>query len=181
MPVPPGSIHLHKHSPSVLHLPLWALATGRIRNSQSSVAGAGLTLGENHFPTSSLTWREMLTGLTTCLFYHGPDNPVLQPVFNSFPARVTVATVDGHRSKNGNDLTLDTTRSGDFPGVGFHRRHRTVHPFWFSELCEGKNNRGSKAGENGFQTEDLETGSTDATTEDLPDSHGSDNSRQNGG
>jgi hypothetical protein len=59
----------------MLHLPLWASTIGQIRNSQSFVAGAGLTLGENHFPTSSLTWREMLTGLTTCLFYHGPDNP----------------------------------------------------------------------------------------------------------
>jgi hypothetical protein len=35
MPVPPGSIHLHKHSPSVLHLPLWVSATGQIRKSQS--------------------------------------------------------------------------------------------------------------------------------------------------
>jgi hypothetical protein len=55
-------------------------------NSQSSVAGVGLSLGENHFPTDSLTWRELLTGLTTFLFYHGPDNLVLQPVFNSIPA-----------------------------------------------------------------------------------------------
>jgi hypothetical protein len=84
MPVPPESIHLHKHSPSVLHLPLWVSATGQIRNSQSSVAGVGLSLGENHFPTDSLTWRELLTGLTTCLFNHGPDNPVLQPVSTQF-------------------------------------------------------------------------------------------------
>jgi hypothetical protein len=118
----------------------------------------------------------MLTSLTTRLFYHGPDNPVLQPVFNSFPARVTVATVDGHRSKNGNNLMLDKTHLGDFPGVGFHRRHITVHPFKFSELREGKNNRGSKVGAKSFQTEDLETGSTDTTTEDLPDSHSSDSS-----
>jgi hypothetical protein len=27
----------------------------------------------------------LLTGLTTCLFYHGPDNPVLQPVSTQFP------------------------------------------------------------------------------------------------
>jgi hypothetical protein len=44
-----------------------------------------------------------------------------------------------------------------------------------------KNNRGSKARENNFQTEDLEIGNTNATTEDLPDSHGSDRSRSNGG
>jgi hypothetical protein len=65
MLVLPGSIHLHNHSPSVLHLPLWVSATGRIRKSQSFVAGAGLSLGENHFPANSLTWRELLTGLTT--------------------------------------------------------------------------------------------------------------------
>jgi hypothetical protein len=56
------------------------LAIGWIRNSQSSIVGAGLSLGENHFPTKYLTWREMLTGLTICLFYHGLDNPLLQPV-----------------------------------------------------------------------------------------------------
>jgi hypothetical protein len=118
----------------------------------------------------------MLIGLTTCLFYHGPENPVLQPVFNSFPTRVTVATVDGHRSKNGNrpDTRHNTLRR--FPRCQFHKRHRTVHSFRFSELREGKNNRGSKVGENSFQIEDLETGSTNATTEDLPDSHGSDRS-----
>jgi hypothetical protein len=181
MHVPPGSIQLHKHSPSMLHLPLWALTIGHIRNYQSSIVGAGLALGENHFLASSHTYREMLTGLTTCLFYHGPDNPILQPVFNSFPTRVTFTTVYGHRSKNGNNLALDTARSGDFPGVGLHRRHRTVHPFRFLELCEGKNKRGSKVGENIFQTEDLETRSTNATMEDLLDSHNSDNSRQNGG
>jgi hypothetical protein len=69
----------------LLHLPLWVSVTSRIKNSQSSVAGAGLSLGENHFPTDSLTWREMLTGLTTYLFYHGPDNLLLQPVSSQFP------------------------------------------------------------------------------------------------
>jgi hypothetical protein len=69
----------------VLHLPLWASAIGQIRNSQSSEAGVGLSLGENHFPADSLTWRELLTGLTTCLFNHGPDNPLLQPVSAQFP------------------------------------------------------------------------------------------------
>jgi hypothetical protein len=68
MHVLPRSIHLHKHSPSVLHLPLWVSTTGLIRKSQSSIAGVGLSLGENHFPVDSLTWRELLTGLTTCLF-----------------------------------------------------------------------------------------------------------------
>jgi hypothetical protein len=36
-------------------------------------------------PKNSLTWRELLTGLTTCLFNHGPDNPLLQPVSTQFP------------------------------------------------------------------------------------------------
>jgi hypothetical protein len=84
--------------------------------------------------------------------------------------------VDGHRSENGNSQTLDTTRSSDFPDVALHRRHRTIHRFWFSELREGKNHKGSKAEENSFQKKDLETGSMDETMEDLPDSHGSDSS-----
>jgi hypothetical protein len=46
------------------------------QNSQSYVfgsyvVGVGLSLGEDHFPTNSLTWREFLTDLTTFLFNHG--------------------------------------------------------------------------------------------------------------
>jgi hypothetical protein len=52
---------------------------------QSSVASAGLSLGENHFPTNSLTWRELLIGLATRLFNYGPDNLLLQPVSTQFP------------------------------------------------------------------------------------------------
>jgi hypothetical protein len=87
MSVPPGSIHLHKHSPSVLHLPLWASTTGQIRKSQSSVAGAGLSLGENHFPIDPSPGKELLTGLTACLFNHGPNHPTLPPASTSIPAR----------------------------------------------------------------------------------------------
>jgi hypothetical protein len=104
MPVPPGSIHLHKHSPSVLHLPLWVSATGQIRKSQSSVAGAGLSLGENHFPTDSLSWRELLTGLTTCLFYNGPDNPVLQP------ASTQILQSEDNNNNNGSTPLRKTNR-----------------------------------------------------------------------
>jgi hypothetical protein len=68
----------------MLHLPLWVSAIGLIRNYQSFIAGVGLSMGENHFPTDSLTWRELLTGLKTCLFNHGPDNPLLQPVSAQF-------------------------------------------------------------------------------------------------
>jgi hypothetical protein len=93
MSVPPGSIHLHKHSPLVLHLPLWVSTTGRIKNSQSFVAGVGLFLGENYFPADSLTWRELLTGMTICLFYHGLDNPILQ--LNSHKFKITTTTTFG--------------------------------------------------------------------------------------
>jgi hypothetical protein len=64
--------------------PLKVSATGRIRTSHSSVAGVGLSLGENHFLANSLTWIEMLIGLTTCLFNHGPNNPLIQPLLNQF-------------------------------------------------------------------------------------------------
>jgi hypothetical protein len=81
----PGNMHLHCSTVHrLLHFPFQGLDNRQIRNSQSSVAGVGLSLGENHFPTNSLTWREFLTGLTTCLFNHGPDNPLLQPTSTQF-------------------------------------------------------------------------------------------------
>jgi len=46
-----------------------ASTTGWIRNSQSSVAATGLPPGELTSPTYSLTWRELLIGLTTYFFY----------------------------------------------------------------------------------------------------------------
>jgi hypothetical protein len=58
----------------VLHLLLWVSTTGQIRNSQSFIASVGFFLGENHFPVDSLTWREFLTGMKNCLFYHGLTN-----------------------------------------------------------------------------------------------------------
>jgi hypothetical protein len=95
MHVPPGSIHLHKHSPSVASPPSLGLGNRPDQNSQSSVAGAGLSLGENHFPTNSLTWRELLTGLTTCLFNHNHLSHLERVLhtglttcfFNSIPAQ----------------------------------------------------------------------------------------------
>jgi hypothetical protein len=69
----------------LLHLPLSILATCQIKNSQSSVVVVLLSLGENYFPTNSLTWREFFSGLKTRLFYHGPDNPLLQLVSIQFP------------------------------------------------------------------------------------------------
>jgi hypothetical protein len=85
MLVPPG-VYTFKTQSISASPPLWTSTTGWIKNSQSSVAGVGLSLGENHSPINSLTRRELLTGLTTCLFYHGPKKPVLPPVPNSIPA-----------------------------------------------------------------------------------------------
>jgi hypothetical protein len=65
------------------------------RNSQSSVVSAGLSLGENHFPTNSVTWRDSPIGLTACLFNHN-HLPQLERVlhiglttyfFNSVPTQ----------------------------------------------------------------------------------------------
>jgi hypothetical protein len=93
MPVPPGSIHLHKHSPSVLHLPLWVSATGRIRKSQSPKLVLD-TLWKKPLPNklsllervahrpdnlplpttiTSLTWREVSHRFDTDL--HWPVSP----------------------------------------------------------------------------------------------------------
>jgi hypothetical protein len=71
--------------------PLRVSTTGRIRNSQSFVAGVGLSLGENHFPTNSLTWRELLIGLTTCLFNHNHLSH-LERVFHT-----PVSTFNSHK------------------------------------------------------------------------------------
>jgi hypothetical protein len=124
MPVPPGSIHLHKHSPSVLHLPLWVSATGQIRNSQSSVAGVGLSLGENHFPTDSLTWRELLTGLTTCLFYHNPDNPERECSTSS--AHSSTQLQPGEDNNNGSTLIHTGMTVATKIGYG-HPKMTTIH------------------------------------------------------
>jgi hypothetical protein len=71
MPVPPGSIHLHTHSPSVLT----SLSGSRQQAGSGSLRARSWcwTLsGRNHFPANSFTWKELLAGLTTCLFQHQP-------------------------------------------------------------------------------------------------------------
>jgi hypothetical protein len=75
MPVPPGSIHLHTHSPSVLTSP----------SGPRQQAGSGslrvcswcwALSGRHHFPANSFTWKELLAGLTTCLFkIQSPPSP----------------------------------------------------------------------------------------------------------
>jgi hypothetical protein len=67
----PRSIHLHCHTVHrLLHLPCLGLQQQADQNSQSSVAATGPLPGELTSTTHSLTWRELLTGLTTCLFNH---------------------------------------------------------------------------------------------------------------
>jgi hypothetical protein len=95
------------------------LATGRIRNSQSYVAGVGLSLGENHYPTNSLTCRELLTGVTTCLFNHGPDNPLLQPVSTQF--------LQGKDNSDSNKILL-THRRQQQQEIGYARPKTTTVP-----------------------------------------------------
>jgi hypothetical protein len=68
-------------------------------NSQSSVDGVGLSLEEKQFPTKSLTWKELLTCMTTCLFNHGPNNLILQPIqLNSCKVRIITTTFGQHHS-----------------------------------------------------------------------------------
>jgi hypothetical protein len=76
MPVPLESIHLHKHSPSVLHLPLWVSATGQIGKSQSPKLVLD-TLWKKPLPNKlAHLERELFTGLTTCLFQQqSPPSP----------------------------------------------------------------------------------------------------------
>jgi hypothetical protein len=47
-----------------------ASTTGQIRNSQSAIVVSRIPPGELTSPTTSLTWREFLIGLTTCFFNH---------------------------------------------------------------------------------------------------------------
>jgi hypothetical protein len=62
MLVPPRSIHLHTHSPSVLTSlsGSWQQAgSGSLR----ACSWCWALSGRNHFPASSFTWKELLTGL----------------------------------------------------------------------------------------------------------------------
>jgi hypothetical protein len=72
MPVPPGSIHLHTHSPSVLTSPSGSrqqAGSGSLR----ARSWCWTLSGRKHFPANSFTWKELLAGLTTCLFK--PQSP----------------------------------------------------------------------------------------------------------
>jgi hypothetical protein len=61
MPVPPGSIHLHTHSPSVLT----SLSGSRQQAGSGSLRAriwCWALSRRNHFPANSFTWKELLTG-----------------------------------------------------------------------------------------------------------------------
>jgi hypothetical protein len=83
MPVPPVSIHLHKNSPSVL-----TSLSGSQQQAESGSLRARSwcwTLsGRNHFLANSLTRRELLIGLTTCLFQQqSPPSPGVRSYIGS--------------------------------------------------------------------------------------------------
>jgi hypothetical protein len=83
MPVPPVSIHLHKNSPSVL-----TSLSGSQQQAESGSLRARSwcwTLsGRNHFLANSLTQRELLIGLTTCLFQQqSPPSPGVRSYIGS--------------------------------------------------------------------------------------------------
>jgi hypothetical protein len=72
MPVLPGSIHLHTHSPSVLT----SLSGPQQQDGSGSLRARSWCWAlsrRSHFPTNSFTWEELLTGLTTYLFQ--PQSP----------------------------------------------------------------------------------------------------------
>jgi hypothetical protein len=139
--------------------PFRVSTTRWIRNSQSFVAGVGLSLGENHFPKKSLTWRELLTGLTTCLFNHGPDNPLLQPLPLSFQqgednnkAQYESGNGSNHSSVRYNtvlastDMLASQENTDQLPGLLVLEMH---------ERCRGPRLRPNKLGkgwENGKRT-----------------------------
>jgi hypothetical protein len=83
-----------------------ASTTGRIRNSQSSVAVTGLPLGELTSSTHSLTWRELLTCLTTCFFYSRACNPLLH----------SRSSTHEHGDGSNRNWTWGTVLSGQYVG-----------------------------------------------------------------
>ena len=109
----PENIHLHcSIVHQLLHTPSRASSTCRIINSQSSVVASRLPPGEITSPTTSLTWRDFLTDLTTCFFFpkklshlkrvsHRPDNLLLQStvlttrLFTSTPSQPKIDSVEG--------------------------------------------------------------------------------------
>jgi hypothetical protein len=69
MPVPPREVYTFTVQQSIgCSTSLPGLQQQANMNSQSSVAVVGLLPGEFTSPTTSLTWREFLTGLTTYFF-----------------------------------------------------------------------------------------------------------------
>jgi hypothetical protein len=128
MPVPPQEYTPSlSHSPSAAPPPFWGFNNRPDQNSQSSVEAMGLPPGELTSSTHSLTWRELLTGLTTCLFNHGPDNPLLQPASTQFhqgednsKAQYSSGNGSNHNSVRHNMVLASTNM------LGFTGKHRST-------------------------------------------------------
>jgi hypothetical protein len=130
MPVPPGSIHLHKHSPSVLHLPLWVSTTGWIRKSQSPKLVLD-TLWKKPLP-SKLSHLERVA--------HRPDNLPLPTTITS----LTWREVTHRLSMNSHWPVSHAQSSTAWPqqptgktDTGFPNRlnnHEIDSRFWFQGL-----------------------------------------------
>jgi hypothetical protein len=151
MPVPP-----QEYTPSLSHSPsacFTSLALGfnnrSDQNSQSSVVATGPLPGEFTSTTHSLTWREFLTGLTTCLFNHNHLSHLERVFhtglktcfFNFVPAQggqqQQVNTVQENQKATNHtqprDCVATTTHSYNTHDIGKHkmlklpRRRRSVH------------------------------------------------------
>jgi hypothetical protein len=80
----------------------------------------------------------MLTGLTTLLFYHGPDNPVLQPASTQIPQgknntnnnwSTPLRKIEGNNPRT--VKVQNSTLQGKIRWVHkTHRRHESVHKFY---------------------------------------------------
>jgi hypothetical protein len=129
MPVPPGSIHLHTHSPSVLT----SLSGSRQQAGSGSLRARSwcwALSGRNHFPTNSFTWKELLTGLTTCLFQpQSPPSPEERSYTSSARAYSgQYATRSPALRGRNNQLGKTDTR---FPNR--FNNHGIVSRFWFRD------------------------------------------------
>jgi hypothetical protein len=116
MHVPPGSIHLHKHIPLVLTSLSGSRQQARSGNLRARSWCWKLS-GRNHFPANSLTWRELLTGLTTYLFQQ--QTPP-SPGERSYTGSITTCTsqqathnpaLRGHHSESGIQTRASQTGS----------------------------------------------------------------------
>jgi hypothetical protein len=133
MPVPPGSIHLHKHSPSVLHLPLWVSTTGQIRKSQSPKLVLD-TLWKKPLP-NKLSHLERVA--------HRPDNLPLPTTITSLTWREVTHRLgmDLHwPASHAQSSTAWPQQPTGKTDTGFPNRlnnHEIDSRFWFRDCTKG--------------------------------------------